>query len=369
LFEYLLRRHYAGEDVPLSLDEFLVDEVGGDTPLGTELLTMLRNPEAFFRWLGDQWVHYVESRAAGELPSVVVPFERPAIRVYMDTLFLEGKLRPVEVGDSDLPGALRLGVLRPTDDKGERVRDRLRSLDGAWPLGDVAHEDWLRFARDWAELRADLATLERGRDTLLREFQAIQNQMEVALDEWLRRRFGSLQSLAVIDTPVTVAQIAHVVEPSVRGGRRVALIVVDGMALDHWVTILQALNVQKTSWAISEYECFAWVPSVTSISRQAIFAGRIPALFSETWNRSDREGRHLARLGQDWGIPANGVHYARTALGSDIAQYDPGERFPQLLDPATRLLGIVLNDIDSMAHGTNLGLVGIHDDVRLWASR
>ena len=61
---------------------------------------------------------------------------------------------------------------------------------------------------------------------------------------------------------------------------KVALVVIDGLAFDQWLTVQQEITRQRPAWRFEENATFAWVPTITSVSRQAIFAGKGAALFS-----------------------------------------------------------------------------------------
>ena len=75
-----------------------------------------------------------------------LPFDHPDVRVYVDTLFVEGILQPV-----DWPGLegvrsswLLLGIRRDPDrDRSERLASLLQIVDGELPQPDVRHGAWL----------------------------------------------------------------------------------------------------------------------------------------------------------------------------------------------------------------------------------
>ncbi len=48
-----------------------------------------------------------------------------------------------------------------------------------------------------------------------------------------------------------------------------ALILIDGLALDQWVTLRNHIDINHST---TELSVFAWVPTVTSVSRQALFS-------------------------------------------------------------------------------------------------
>jgi len=57
---------------------------------------------------------------------------------------------------------------------------------------------------------------------------------------------------------------------------KIALIVVDGLAMDQWLVVRDALASRQPGFRFREQAVFAWIPSLTSVSRQATFAGKAP---------------------------------------------------------------------------------------------
>jgi hypothetical protein len=102
--------------------------------------------------------------------------------------------------------------------------------------------------------------------------------------------------------------------------------VVDGLALDQWHIIREVWAEQTQPWAIQASSLFAWVPTLTSIARQAIFAGQPPQLFPESWQITNKEAKRWQQFWQEHHLPAVAVGYARN-LGTSIAglaQSGPG---------------------------------------------
>ncbi len=101
--------------------------------------------------------------------------------------------------------------------------------------------------------------------------------------EWVVLNYGNLTSISYVNGPVMVHQIPWYLNYIMKKQKydRVALLVFDGMSVDNWYLIKRYLN-KNALWNIEEKKSFAWIPTLTSISRQAIFSGDIPLYFKDT---------------------------------------------------------------------------------------
>ncbi len=86
-----------------------------------------------------------------------------------------------------------------------------------------------------------------------------------------------------------------------------ALVVVDGMAIDQWVAIRQENSTHH--WTADEGALFAWVPTLTSVSRQSIFAAEPPFFFTASIGTTQKEEKHWTRFWEDEGLKKTEVAY------------------------------------------------------------
>jgi hypothetical protein len=145
---------------------------------------------------------------------------------------------------------------------------------------------------------------------------------------------------------------------------KVAVVVVDGMALDQWVVLRNVLQ-QQSSLRFREDAMFAWSPTLTSVSRQALFAGRPPVYFSESINTTDDERALWNQFWADQGFSQRQVIYVKSLR--DEANLTEVEEFLSL--PQVRVAGLVVDKVDRIMHGMELGKEGMHGQVRLWAMK
>ena len=100
---------------------------------------------------------------------------------------------------------------------------------------------------------------------------------------WVGKHYADLPSLPVAKGPVMVHHVPRFL--SMRrspGEAKIALLVFDGLAIDQWVQIREHAIQQAPKLGFEEGTCFAWLPTLTSVSRQALFSGLKPREFADT---------------------------------------------------------------------------------------
>lgn len=386
LLRMLLRRHYRGLRIPALLDERLLQELRrrgafDDWPLEA----IIADREAFFAFLQERWPVFLERKAGGtagggegparrfDLPGPAeLPFDHDDVRVYIDNLFLDGFLQavPHERAASLAQTWLALGV------RADERADRKRRLDGllqrmdataaAVPAEAARHEDWFRFARVWAEL-ADLVAQS---DTDLpqparRRMEHLQARIDAALAAWLTQRYAGLSSLPPAP-PVMLHHVPRFLAGRMAGGgeRKAALVVVDGLALQQWIVVRRELARQRPRLRFRESAVFAWIPTVTSVSRQALFAGQPPLYFPDSIRSTDREPALWRRFWEDRGLKRQEVDYVKGLGAGGLVRVEE-----MAARPGLRVLGLVADTVDRIAHGMKLGMAGMRNQVRQWAAQ
>lgn len=116
-----------------------------------------------------------------------------------------------------------------------------------------------------------------------------------------------------------------------------------------------------TGYRFTEEAVFAWVPTLTSVSRQASFAGKPPFLCPGSLFTTDREPNFWKTFWQDQGLSPHEVSYLK-GLGS--GPLGPVEEVAS--QPRVRVLGLVVDIVDRIMHGMELGAAGMHGQVRQW---
>jgi hypothetical protein len=144
----------------------------------------------------------------------------------------------------------------------------------------------------------------------------------------------------------------------------VALLVVDGLSLNQWLIIRNVLTSNSSQLIFREKTVFAWIPSLTTISRQAVFSGKAPVFFPNSIYTTDKESALWLQFWADQGLMQNEVIYMKGLGGDnldDIAEL--------ISSPKSRVAGLVIDKVDRIMHGMELGASGMHNQVDQWAKQ
>ena len=370
LLSLLLRRHYAGRRVPPVLDARFIQAISPRFP-SWPLARIVPDREAFFGFLQAGWQRFLDrtgegTRGVGEgQGAALLPFDDDDVRVYVDNLFVEGFLRPIEHWRARTLSKTwhRVGIRGNQREAAEvRLGRLIDTASEALPSHDARHGDWFDFAIVWAKVtelahRAECEPSEPQRHAM----ESLRQRMDAAFAQWVESRYASLANLPP-NPPVMLHHIPRLLAQEVDGGAKAALVVVDGLALDQWIVMRQELAQQRPGWRFREDAAFAWVPTVTSVSRQAVFAGRPPFYFPASIRGTQKEEALWRRFWADCGISTT---VYKKGLGDG-----PFEAVAEIIErPNVRVAGLVVDKVDRIMHGMTLGTAGMHNQVRQWAAQ
>ncbi len=384
LLRELIRLHYRTIDLPASLAQRVVEVllqsgVFGEWPLDI----IVSDRGAFYRFLQERWNRCVRrtltaasdraSEDRGEYGFRIpgpdnLPFEHDDVRVYLDNLFAEGLLEPVSTAgagggpDWMLPG-LSTGRLSDVD---HRMRKLSEELCGRIPAEDAKHGDWLSYAARLGELRAMVYDGDHlSNDTAGSDTSAIQVQAEERFVAWATTHYAALFNQPP-DPPVMVHHVPKYLSGllSADPAERVAFLLVDGLSLGQWVAIRKALRHERHDLQFHERSVFAWVPTLTCISRQAAFAGKIPQYFPNSIETTSKDESAWRQFWADRGLGSGEVAFAAGGDGSVATMVDDIAG-----NQGVRAAAITIYTVDEIMHGVKLGMAGMYGQVRQWTSQ
>ena len=232
----------------------------------------------------------------------------------------------------------------------------LKGIDGlieTIPTAASSHKDWSEFAKRYGEILARTHGLPgtEGSEHLpvIRErIKTLQAQSDEGLQAWVAaKHYADLILQPVTKGPVMVHHVPRFLRHRRSAGEtKVALLVFDGLAFDQWVQIRERLIATTKRFAFDEGTAFAWLPTVTSVSRQALFSGLKPREFDDSIDRTDKEESLWKTFWQNEGVNSNEVMYRRALR--QIDQLDVLEA--DLNDRRPKVVGLVIDEVDDRLH-------------------
>jgi len=385
LLRVLLRRHYRGQRIPTVLDNRFIQILRQSTLFDDwPLETLVTDREAFFVFLQERWPIFLDREVAkgasgvreDEKPyglaikgPVNLPFDHHDIRVYIDNLFVEGLLHSVSHDHADTLSKtwVSIGVqTAPIEDRFRRIGKLVDSLQVSIPADDAKYTDWFLFARGWAELI--LLTNDQAEaipEQTNERIKSLQAQVDTGFTAWLSKRYAGLINLPPVP-PVMLHHLPRFLARQVGEDRnaKIALIVMDGLAMDQWLVVRDALVSRQPGFRFREQAVFAWIPSLTSVSRQAAFAGKAPIFFPDSIQTTDKESALWAQFWADQGFTPNEVVYIKGLGDGSLDSVSEA-----LSHPKARVVGLVVDKIDKIMHGMEMGIAGMHNQVCQWAKQ
>jgi hypothetical protein len=384
LWRELLRLHYRNTPLPA----LLADHVHGILESkhafeGLPISELFASPATFLRVVQAAWERFlkgkgIEGSRVAEPPSpeyvgdpegkIEIPFEHPDIRALIDSMFLDGTLHPllVQKVPADVPDWLAVGIVRDPAARRNLVRDGLKRLLDTMPSEDGSYRDWLSFAKSFGEILSRLHALDQAHAKgLAAMLQEVQQRSDELLASWIRKHDSDLPSLPVAAAPVMLHQVPRFL--AMRRGAfdaKVALLVFDGLAMDQWVQIREHVTGRAPKLVFDEGACFAWLPTLTAVSRQALFSGLKPREFADSIAGTSAEPSLWSRFWQDQGLRASEILYRKGIRRLD--QLD--ELAEALSNPSLKVAGLVVDTIDEIVHGAVLGKRGIMSQIDSWCA-
>jgi len=365
LLRLLLQRHHRNQQLPPALDERLIKLLQNNPTFKAWPLTeIIPQRQPFFRYLQQEWGHYLDAQLIRERPAssyhAPLPFESADIRVYIDTLFLEGHLTPISHPEAEKLATewYAIGLARdPIAEQQKRFNQLLAKT--TLPQATDPHTAWLTFAPKWAEL-----VVAKHQTTLTYEaeshFKQLQHDLDQRFTAWLLQNYGRLSN-QLAPAPVlghhTPRFLTH------QRPAKVALLVLDGLAYDQWLILRKVLFQQRPTLKLHERASFAWLPTLTSVARQAIFSGLHPTQYADSIHTTHKEEAYWRAYWNSKGVPPTAILYEKAIR--DITQVN---ELP-LHDARLQVVGLVIDSIDQMMHGIVLGTAGMHNQTQQWAEQ
>lgn len=370
VLELLLRVHDRGCRLSAMLADCLAEQLAAQPgSVGMPVREFVCSEQAYFSYLQGEWSAYIaalqqQSQTMREMPDGMTaveaqyPLADKRVRVLLEDLFACGKLQPAHVAHRDgLPDWIRLGVAY---DAGAQAR--IRIMEEIFRLSETLHagmtyRDWMQAAMRYGSIKAGALKVGDGSDSEVNaNFQQLQRQVDRLFSEWALTHYNQLVNMPYLPHPVMVHHIPHYLASRRQGGK-LALIVMDGMSIVEWQQIREVLQADFTC---HERAVFAWIPTITAVSRQAIFCGERPAYYAASITTTGKEDHHWQTFWERQGIVKQYVEYRRVA--DYPASFEPYASHK----PSNKVKAIVVDWIDQLVHAALQENRGLYEEVAIW---
>lgn len=375
----VLRMHFANRSLPPVFAEHAAGIIQGKGLFaGQPVAAWLASKNALLRVVQDAWQRYLsglgmDGLRIGEpappdyLATVDIPFDHSDVQVLVDSMFLNGSLHPLAVQSvpANVPSWIKAGIVQDPAARSSLVKKGITKLIEATPTSVSTHKDWSEFAKQYGEILARVHDLgnSSGNDAMAKVHglvKTLQDQSDQNLQAWVAaKHYADLSTLSFHNGPVMVHRIPDYLSSRRKalGADKIALLVFDGLSLDQWVQIRERLIESTKRFAFDEGTSFAWLPTVTSVSRQAMFSGRKPREFEESIGHTNREESLWKAYWQEQGIKPNEIMYQRSLR--QVEQLDA--LATDLDDRRPKVVGLVIDEVDDRLHKERS-----KQDVALW---
>ncbi len=357
--EFLIHKHYSARELPPALEDYVVKTLLPKVATTGLCPEFLADPAAFYAWLGEEWAAFV-NRPQGS----GVDFADPRLRPLLGYLFAEGLVVRAPAPDALPAGQEWLAIGLAAGDKGaaevavkERIDRSLYNLkarlarfqamdETTLPGGKTDLRDWLNLAAEWAEVvyQANSLTAEayaQVQSDLASAREAVDNHFWA----FVQARYSAVDYYQDNKGPMCLTAVNAWLHQQVGREDRLALVCFDGLAIDQWYLLRDYLASALPGLSFTENRIYALAPGVTSIARQSLFAGRPPTAFSETLDRTDKDGERWRAYWINHDVPPRRVaHVAVQVSGQGL------DDARAIAEGKNRRLGVVVNLFDDVMH-------------------
>lgn len=212
-------------------------------------------------------------------------------------------------------------------------------------------EQWFRIIHILAKTK--LLSLKTDNKELLEKYIKVEDKLNNRFQIYIENDYNSLFSLSGVRKPVVVSRILDHI--NAQSEQKKALIVIDGMNYWQWNILFDELN--KEDFDITQGASFAYIPTITAWSRQAIFKGGKPNLSED----NSKEKELFINYWQKTKLLPRKIHYDRFGVDKSFE--------PEYISDDINILGLVCNDLDNIMHGTLLGNSQLKSSTNQWISQ
>ena len=255
----------------------------------------------------------------------------------------------------------------PIEDRSRRLGKLIESLQASIPAEDAKHTDWFHFAHGWAEL---VLLMNEQSDTVRgdvnEQSKSLQTQVDAGFTAWLLKRYAGLDQPAAGAAGHAASPPAVSCPPSGRRPQREDRTDCGGwpchgpVAGGPWCARLKAARFPIPGagcLCLDSFTHLRFAPGC--LCRQGSH------LFSRTASRPrTRNPRFGSQFWADHGFTPNEVVYIKGLGDGSLESVSEA-----LSHPKARIAGLVVDKVDKIMHGMEMGTAGMHNQVGQWAKQ
>lgn len=198
---------------------------------------------------------------------------------------------------------------------------------------------------------------------IIGKVRSLQKDIGAAFKVWIENRYPGLANLPA-SPPVMGHHIPRFLSRPIGSGKgKIALIVVDGLSLPQWTGVRRQITKKGDGrYRFTDEAVYAWIPTLTAVSRQAIFAGKMPIYFPDSVNTTGREPALWNQFWENEGLDKSEIAYLKNpgdSITPDTEKSIAGQRI--------KVIGLVINKVDRIMHGMELGMAGMYNQIWQWS--
>ena len=360
LYKLLLNIQYANLSLPDIFITFIADELSKIAAFNSmNIYRFLSSFAYFLSVLQEEWETFTICIENNQKVNSAHPFKDKTLWSLVDNLFLEKKLKPVKTKKPILYSKTYYpGLLIKEDDNLINSANYLFESINNLLSKKINKNVWFDISDKYAELSLLMISNEIFNDKFEEKIKDLNKLINIRFLEWILQNYAFLINMPYLPSPVMVHHIPHYFAS--KKYNKLALIVMDGMNYYQWKQIKYLLSIQDNQLLFDEKAVFSWIPTITSVSRQAIFSGKIPDEFAMSITTTNKEKREWQEFWQNNGIHPSYVQYVK---GLGKKKY---KNLKEFNNPKTKILGIVIDIIDKLTHNALLGNKGLSTEIKTW---
>ncbi|SME36446.1 PglZ domain protein [Bacillus paranthracis] len=369
LYKLLLFLHYRKREIPQVVQDFLIEKLKQCKVFhNLPIEKLISSAGSFYVFLEEQWTYFVTEYTKCEREKIsepsslyrAHPFTNDDVWRLMVNLFMEGTISKVKKEPTlQIPKWMKIGI--EEESKLETLHEKLNHIS------KIVNEKLARIKlyKDWIELIDLVAeykyTAMESNDTVyVEEANTLMMKVNQDFQDWMLKQYHTLISLPPIPKPKMVHHVPHVLHAQRRKNEKVALLVLDGMSFIQWKQVKK--HLKENGFSFVENGIFAWVPTLTSVSRQAIFSGSIPFTFSKTIKTTAAEEKYWKNFWEKQGMLKQYVAYQKGLGKEDYSR----ENILALKRNSVKIYGAVIDVIDKFTHHAVLGEKSLVSNLEIW---